>query len=187
MRKGFTLIELISVIVIFAVLAAILMPVFAKAKLESKASASKLNIKGFWQGLVLYQADNDQKTDYGTPENMGLPPVRGGWFNFVNQYTGDPTYGWSTKKKYVPCGTDNDEDLPGLGITYMPGMYDDWIKEVVKLQENTVVMMDKNCNVKGTRVLCQFCQKRSIGVTLGGEVRDKKNSNWSVLEQEFYQ
>lgn len=46
---------------------------------------------------------------------------------------GDFIYGWGIKKKYVLCGMDNDEDLFGLGIIYMLGMYDDWIKDVVKL------------------------------------------------------
>lgn len=186
-KKAFTLIEILCVIVILSVLAAILMPVFVKAKLETKAGAAGMNLKGFWQGLMIYQSDNDARVDYGAPEQMGLPPIHEGWQEFINQYTGDYTVGWDHKKQYLPCGSQDQGDLHGIGLYYMPGMKDDWPKEIVKRQEDTVVMMDKNCNVPGTRLLCQFCEKRSIGVTLGGRVKDRTNRNWNVLDQKFYQ
>jgi len=186
-RKGFSLIEILCVIVILSVLAAILMPVFVKAKMETKASAARMNLKGFWQGLMIYQSDNESKVEYGQPDEMGLPSVHYGWLNFVNDYTGDNSYGWEKKKQFLPCGSQDEGDLHGIGLFYMPGMMDDWRKEVTKREEDTVVMMDKNCNVPGTRLLCQFCEKRSIGVTLGGKIKDRINANWHVTDQKFYQ
>lgn len=186
-KQAFTIIEILCVIAILSVLAAILFPVFARAKLETKATSAKLNLKGFWQGLMIYQADNDEKTDYGLPEEMGLPPANKGWIDFVNQYTGDHRDGWQTKKQYLPCGSRVDPLADLDGLWYMPAMHMDWGREVVKRQADTVVVFDKNCNDSDTRIMCQFCTKRSIGVTLGGAIKDKVDANWMVFDQRFYQ
>ena len=57
--KAFTLIELLTVISIIAVLAGILFPVFAKAKMSAKQTASVSNIKQITLAEIMYQADND--------------------------------------------------------------------------------------------------------------------------------
>lgn len=58
-KKGFTLIELLVVIAIIAILAAILFPVFAKAKLAAKKASSLSNIKQSSLAATLYIADYD--------------------------------------------------------------------------------------------------------------------------------
>jgi prepilin-type N-terminal cleavage/methylation domain-containing protein len=58
-RKGFTLIELLVVIAIIAILAAILFPVFAKAKEAAKKTADLNNMKQLGTSLHLYIADYD--------------------------------------------------------------------------------------------------------------------------------
>lgn len=186
-KKAFTLIEIICVIAILSVMAAILMPVFVKARLATKATAAKLNLKGFWQGLVIYQGDNEEKVAYGLPEDMGLPPINDGWRDFVNQYTGNHVNGWATKQQFLPCGDSAPADARKDGLWYMPGMKMDWEHEVENRKDDTVVIFDKNCNISGTRVLCQFCDKRSIGVTLGGRIKDRSNTNFPVFDQRFYQ
>ncbi|MER3495912.1 MAG: prepilin-type cleavage/methylation domain-containing protein, partial [Armatimonadota bacterium] len=59
MKKGFTLIELLVVIAIIAVLAAILFPVFARAKAAAKQTACISNLKQIGSGIGLYMADAD--------------------------------------------------------------------------------------------------------------------------------
>jgi prepilin-type N-terminal cleavage/methylation domain-containing protein len=59
MRRAFTLIELLVVIAIIAILAAILFPVFARAKLAAKKTADLSNLKQIGNGIVLYMGDND--------------------------------------------------------------------------------------------------------------------------------
>lgn len=58
-RSAFTLIELLVVIAIIAILAAILFPVFARAKEAAKNSVDLTNSRQIAMGVKLYQADYD--------------------------------------------------------------------------------------------------------------------------------
>jgi prepilin-type N-terminal cleavage/methylation domain-containing protein/prepilin-type processing-associated H-X9-DG protein len=58
-RAGFTLIELLVVIAIIAILAAILFPVFLRAKTESKRSVDLESQRQLGMGLCLYADDFD--------------------------------------------------------------------------------------------------------------------------------
>jgi len=56
---GFTLIELLVVIAIIAILAAILFPVFGRARESARRTACQSNLKQIGIGIMLYTADND--------------------------------------------------------------------------------------------------------------------------------
>jgi prepilin-type N-terminal cleavage/methylation domain-containing protein/prepilin-type processing-associated H-X9-DG protein len=58
-RKGFTLIELLVVIAIIAVLAAILFPIFAKAKAAAQQASCTQNLSQIGKSLRMYASDND--------------------------------------------------------------------------------------------------------------------------------
>ena len=58
-KRGFTLIELLVVIAIIAILAAILFPVFAKAKEKAREAACISNMKQIMLGFLMYMSDYD--------------------------------------------------------------------------------------------------------------------------------
>jgi prepilin-type N-terminal cleavage/methylation domain-containing protein/prepilin-type processing-associated H-X9-DG protein len=58
-NSGFTLIELLVVIAIIAILAAILFPVFARAREQARSISCLSNIKELGTALQMYMGDND--------------------------------------------------------------------------------------------------------------------------------
>ncbi len=66
-RRGFTLIELLVVIAIIAILAAILFPVFAKAREKARQSSCASNLKQIALGMLMYVGDNDEM--FPPPQN----------------------------------------------------------------------------------------------------------------------
>ncbi len=65
MKKGFTLIELLVVIAIIAILAAILFPVFARAREKARQSACLSNVKQLTLGVKMYMSDYDNFFPFG--------------------------------------------------------------------------------------------------------------------------
>ena len=61
MRRGFTLIELLVVIAIIAILAAILFPVFAKAREKARQSSCLSNVKQIMLASLQYAQDYDER------------------------------------------------------------------------------------------------------------------------------
>jgi prepilin-type N-terminal cleavage/methylation domain-containing protein/prepilin-type processing-associated H-X9-DG protein len=59
-HRGFTLIELLVVIAIIAILAAILFPVFAKARENARATSCKSNVKQLSLAVGMYTQDYDE-------------------------------------------------------------------------------------------------------------------------------
>lgn len=64
--SGFTLIELLVVIAIIAILAAILFPVFARARENARRSSCQSNLKQMGVGLIQYVQDNDERYPFWT-------------------------------------------------------------------------------------------------------------------------
>ncbi len=61
MRRGFTLIELLVVIAIIAILAAILFPVFARAREKARQTSCLSNLKQLSLGFLMYVQDYDER------------------------------------------------------------------------------------------------------------------------------
>jgi prepilin-type N-terminal cleavage/methylation domain-containing protein/prepilin-type processing-associated H-X9-DG protein len=71
MRRGFTLIELLVVIAIIAILAAILFPVFARAREKAKQASCQSNLKQMALASRMYGQDYDEAV---TPSDIYANP-----------------------------------------------------------------------------------------------------------------
>ena len=110
-RDGFTLIELLVVIAIIAILAAILFPVFAKAREQAKKTGCQNNMKQIALANLQYTQDND-----GT----FLPATYTDYFwtgmtSKASRFTGwekSPLYNYIRTKQIGPCPSEPDSDWP---------------------------------------------------------------------------
>lgn len=70
-RKGFTLIDLLVVIAIISILAAIPFPVFARARENARRSSCQSNLKQIGLGFMQYSQDYDEKFPLARPGAAG--------------------------------------------------------------------------------------------------------------------
>ncbi len=93
-RKGFTLIELLVVIAIIAILAAILFPVFARAREKARQSNCLSNVKQITLGIMMYVQDYDEMYPRiyrnASPGTMTYPGGRAStglmWYGVIYPY-----------------------------------------------------------------------------------------------------
>ena len=101
-RRGFTLIELLVVIAIIAILAAILFPVFAKAREKARQASCQSNLKQLGIAELMYLQDYDERfsnlyqyqgaTEQWHPDGPGATGSHGAgyyldWVDFIYPYT----------------------------------------------------------------------------------------------------
>lgn len=82
--KGFTLVELLIVIAVIGVLAAVLFPVFAKAREQGKSASCLSNLKQIGLGLVAYTTDFDETEPCGVDRYGRM----NGWIEQIYPYIG---------------------------------------------------------------------------------------------------
>jgi len=78
-RQGFTLIELLVVIAIIAILAAILFPVFARAREAARKSSCQSNMKELGTALALYYNDYDAMLPSSLAQYVPTPTAMPAW------------------------------------------------------------------------------------------------------------
>lgn len=81
-RDGFTLIELLVVIAIIAVLAAILFPVFAKAREKARSAVCVSNLKQLCLMMDMYVQDNEEVF----PHQANTNDINDWWYQRVMPY-----------------------------------------------------------------------------------------------------
>jgi prepilin-type N-terminal cleavage/methylation domain-containing protein/prepilin-type processing-associated H-X9-DG protein len=107
-HRGFTLIELLVVIAIIAILAAILFPVFARAREKARQTSCLNNVKQLCLAIMQYTQDYDERY---TPAYCVNPTVT--WPMLLQPYT--------KNSQVVTCPSDNDPwaGISGWQISYI--------------------------------------------------------------------
>lgn len=88
-KKGFTLIELLVVIAIIGILAAILFPVFARARANARRASSQSNMKQMGVATMQYLQDNDDRYmlhAHKYEDGSGNQVVTASWFVHLQPY-----------------------------------------------------------------------------------------------------
>ncbi len=122
---GFTLIEIMVVIVILGVLAALIVPKVLERPDDARAVAAKSDIAAIMQALKLYRLDNQR---YPTGE-QGLsaltvkpdtPPIPPNWKpgGYLERLPKDP---WQSPYQYLNPGLRGEVDVFSFGADGQPG------------------------------------------------------------------
>lgn len=93
-KHGFTIIELLVVIAVISILAAILFPVFARARENARRTTCLSDLKQMALGLMMYTQDYDEKYPHAQAVSTQLPtdgyfwyPGRWYWPQMIYPYT----------------------------------------------------------------------------------------------------
>jgi prepilin-type N-terminal cleavage/methylation domain-containing protein/prepilin-type processing-associated H-X9-DG protein len=114
MRRGFTLIELLVVIAIIAILAAILFPVFAKAREKARQASCLSNVKQLMVAVLQYVQDYDEQLPL-TPDPGSMGYLW--WDNSIQPYL--------KNTQMLMCPSDRTRPV-GYGFNYRHTRVDGW-------------------------------------------------------------
>lgn len=124
-RNGFTLIEVMVVIVILGILAALIVPKVMSRPDEARIVAARQDMSALTQALKLYKLDNltYPATEQGLQALVAKPstsPVPPNWKpgGYVERLPKDP---WGRDYLYLSPGTHGEIDVFSLGADGEPG------------------------------------------------------------------
>jgi len=122
--RGFTLIEIMVVVVIMGVLAALVLPKVINRVGESKTAAAKVEISTIMQALKMYKLDNQRypTTEQGLQALMAKPttgPAANGWkAPYLEKMPKDP---WGNNYQFLSPGVKGEVDVFSYGADGQPG------------------------------------------------------------------
>lgn len=124
-RRGFTLLEIMVVVVIIGILAALVMPKIISRPDEARAIAAKQDIASLLQALKLYRLDNQRypRTEQGLQALVTLPttaPIPLNWKTggYIERL---PKDSWGNPYQYLNPGMHGEIDVFSYGADGAPG------------------------------------------------------------------
>lgn len=123
LQKGFSLIEIMVVVVILGILASIVVPKIINRPDEARVIQAKQNILAIQNALDLYKLDNGvyPSTDQGLIALVEKPtssPIPGDWKQYLKSLPKDP---WGRDYLYLNPGEHGDVDIFTYGAAGQPG------------------------------------------------------------------
>lgn len=123
--RGFTLIEIMVVVVIMGILAALVVPKLMGRTDDARIIAAKQDIATVMQALKLYRLDNLRypTTEQGLQALIAKPttgPAANGWKagGYIDKLPKDP---WGNPYQYLSPGFKGEIDVLSLGADGQPG------------------------------------------------------------------
>jgi len=121
--RGFTLIEIMVVVVILGILAALIVPRIVGRTDEARAVAARQDIASIMQALKLYRLDNGRypTTEQGLQALVARPQIQPepkNWKQYLDKLPKDP---WGNVYQYLNPGLHGEIDVFTLGADHQPG------------------------------------------------------------------
>lgn len=160
-RHGFTLIELLVVIAIIAILAAILFPVFARAREKARQASCESNVKQIALGILMYCQDYDEK--FGNLGWCGLPwGYR--WPDMIYPYVKNTQLFVCPSSNDQPCCSGVNVPVHDYGFNIWNYRKNGWYTSVVKgpAPASTILIADK-ADGGCVRILSDRCVAAGCG------------------------
>ena len=125
LQRGFTLIEIMVVVVIMGILAALVVPKLMGRTDDARIQAARQDIATLMQALKLYKLDNQRypTTEQGLQALITKPaggPPANGWKSggYIEKLPKDP---WGNAYQYMSPGLHGEADIFSLGADGQPG------------------------------------------------------------------